>query len=103
MLHPLDRLRVWWQRATSTLLPSDTEERHRLRVRGLRVIGLVNIALGFVYMVWRYTSSLNMDALWFATPLVLCETYSYLGIIMFVFRMWKPALRVAPPPLEGRR
>ena len=101
MSHLLDRLGVWWQRATIKFLPSDAEKRHRLRVRGLRIIGLFNMALGFVYMVWRYNSSLNMDALWFAIPLFLCETYSYLGTIMFVFRMWKPALRVAPPLLEG--
>ena len=89
------------RRAASLLLPSEAEERHQLRLRVFRIIALADLALGFYYIVWRYTASLNMRALWFAVPLVLAETYSFIDTILFVFMMWKPPRRAAPPPLEG--
>lgn len=89
------------RRAASLLLPSEAEERHQLRLRVFRIIALADLTLGFYYIVWRYTASLNMRALWFAVPLVLAETYSFIDTILFIFMMWKPPRRVAPPPLEG--
>jgi len=95
------RLKVGVQRVGSLLLPSEAEERHRLRTKVFRIIALANVILAFYYIVWRYTSSLNTHALWFAIPLVLAETYSVIDTILFLFMMWKPLRRVAPPPLEG--
>ncbi len=88
-------------RAASLLLPSEAEERRRLRLRVFRIIALADLALGFYYIVWRYTASLNMRALWFAIPLVLAETHSFIDTILFILMMWKPPRRAAPPPLEG--
>lgn len=88
-------------RAASLLLPSEAEERRRLRLRVFRIIALADLALGFYYIVWRYTASLNMRALWFAVPLVLAETYSFVDTVLFIFMMWKPPRRATPPPLEG--
>jgi len=86
--------------AASLLLPSEAEERHQLRLQVFRIIALATLVLGFYYIVWRYTASLNMRALWFAIPLVLAETYSFIDTILFIFMTWKPPRRVAPPPLE---
>ena len=85
----------------SLLLPSEPEDRHQLRLRVFRIIALANLALGFYYIVWRYTASLNTRALWFAGPLVLAETYSFIDTVLFILMMWKPPRRVAPPALEG--
>ena len=89
------------RRAASLLLPSEAEERHQLRLWVFRIIALANLILAFYYIVWRYTSSLNMRALWFAIPLVLAETYSVIDTILFLFMVWKPPRRITPPPLEG--
>jgi cellulose synthase (UDP-forming) len=62
---------------------------------------VVTLSLGCRYLVWRYTSTLNRDALWFAIPLVVAETYSLIDAFLLVLMLWKPARRVAPPPIEG--
>jgi cellulose synthase (UDP-forming) len=94
------RLKAGVQRVGSSLLPSEAKERHRLRLKVFRIIALANLVLGFYYIVWRYTSSINVRALWFAIPLILAETYSFIDAILFMFMMWKPPRRVAPVPLE---
>jgi cellulose synthase (UDP-forming) len=73
----------------------------RLRRATFRLLAVVNVSLGAVYLYWRYTASLNMAALWFAIPLVAAETYAFVTTLLFVFMMWRPVRRVAPPPLEG--
>ncbi|HEY8592031.1 MAG TPA: glycosyltransferase [Sphingomicrobium sp.] len=55
--------------------------------------------LGAWYIVWRWTSSLNPDALWFSIPMALGETCAYLGLLLFFYNMWgidDPAQQ--PPP-----
>ncbi len=57
------------------------------------------LAFGAWYVVWRWMSSLNHDALWFAIPLVMAETFSLIGLAIFVFNLWKTAdyPQQAPP------
>ncbi|TQV65178.1 MAG: glycosyltransferase [Halothiobacillaceae bacterium] len=52
----------------------------------LLVIALV---IGGWYIAWRWTSSLNMEALWYAIPLVVAETGAYIGLLLFGFNLWK--------------
>lgn len=47
------------------------------------------LALGANYLAWRWTASLNHDAMWFAVPLVMAETLSYIGLALFVFNLWR--------------
>ncbi|WP_321822208.1 MULTISPECIES: cellulose synthase catalytic subunit [unclassified Burkholderia] len=47
------------------------------------------LVFGANYLVWRWTASLNHDALWFAVPLVIAETLSYVGLALFVFNLWR--------------
>lgn len=62
---------------------------------------IVALALGANYIRWRWSASLNFDALWFAIPLVLAETFAYIGLLLFAFNLWK--LRDVPqqPPPAG--
>ncbi len=71
---------------------------HRILFRFLAVI---TGGLGLVYIGWRYTSSLNMQALWFAVPLVIAETYGIVDLLLFGMLVWKPVRRVPPAP-EGK-
>jgi len=49
---------------------------------------LMALVIGAWYIHWRWTASLNFDALWVAIPLVVAETGAYIGLILFVFNIW---------------
>jgi len=50
---------------------------------------IFNLTVGAWYIYWRWTSSLNYDALWYAIPLVIAETGAYIGLMLFTFNLWK--------------
>ncbi len=50
---------------------------------------IVAIVTGAWYIQWRWTSSINFDALWIAIPLLLAETGAYIGLVLFVFTIWR--------------
>ena len=52
---------------------------------------LIAVVTGAWYLQWRWTSSLNFDALWFSIPLVLAETCAYIGLLLYVFNIWHVA------------
>ncbi|MEM7219938.1 MAG: cellulose synthase catalytic subunit [Pseudomonadota bacterium] len=62
-------------------------------------LATVNLTLGAWYIHWRWTDSLNFDALWFAIPLVIAETCAYIGLLLFTFNLWKTrdTPKQAPP------
>lgn len=90
----LQRLKEWG----AQFLPADPGQRHALKVRIFRILALANIILGLYYFSFRYTSSLNVAALWIAVPLLLAETYSFIDTLLFIFMMWRPKLRSSPAP-----
>jgi len=51
--------------------------------------GVVALMLGVWYLTYRWTDSLNMDALWFAIPLAFAETMMFIGTILVVINFWK--------------
>ncbi|MCE5256593.1 MAG: glycosyltransferase, partial [Spirochaetaceae bacterium] len=52
------------------------------------------------YIIWRYAYSLNMNALWFAIPMVIAETYGIIDMLLFVIMSWRKVDREALPPPE---
>lgn len=50
---------------------------------------VIALVLGGNYIYWRWTSSLNYDAMWFAVPLAFAETCAYFGLFLFAFNLWK--------------
>ncbi|AKM10680.1 glycosyltransferase [Croceicoccus naphthovorans] len=54
-----------------------------------QVMALCSLIAGAIYIHWRWTASLNPDALWFAIPLALAETCAYLGLVLFTANLWK--------------
>lgn len=70
-----------------------------LRESAWQVLAVANLGLGAWYIAWRWTASLNYDALWFALPLVTAETFAFLGLILFTINLWQTRDRpVTPPP-----
>jgi cellulose synthase (UDP-forming) len=62
-------------------------------------LAIVTAGIGLWYMWWRWTASLNTDALWFAVPMVLAETCAYIGLLLFIHNLWsnKDFERREPP------
>ena len=70
-----------------------------LRESVWQFLATLALVLGAWYIWWRWTQSLNTDAMWFALPLVLAESFAFFGMILFVFNLWKdqPLDIIAPP------
>lgn len=72
----------------------------------LRYMVLVNLIVGAWYLSWRWTQSLNTEALWFAIPLICAETYMFFGGVIFLTGLWRPlqrsvrSLNALLPPLS---
>ncbi|MBD0319137.1 MAG: glycosyltransferase, partial [Gemmatimonadetes bacterium] len=66
----------------------------------IRMVAVVTLAYGVYYLTWRWTASLNHDALWFGIPLVLAETWGLLTAFIMVHSVWRLKHRepVAPRP-----
>lgn len=62
-------------------------------------LATINLVFGGWYIWWRWTHSLNYDALWFAIPLVVAETLAFIGLTLFSINLWAtrdPEQRPAP-------
>ncbi len=55
-----------------------------------QVFAVAALVLGANYIYWRWTASLNTDALWYAIPLVLAET-------------WRGLAQFCSPLIYGRK
>ncbi len=66
-----------------------------------QVFATLNLALGARYIAWRWSQSLNPDALWFAVPLVCAETLAYVGLALFTINLWKTSDPPRAPPPEA--
>jgi len=53
--------------------------------RGLAILFL---GMAFTYLNWRWTRSLNPDALWFSLPLVCAESLMVLGSLLLIINHW---------------
>ncbi len=51
-------------------------------------LATVNLVMGCWYIGWRWSCSLNLDALWFAIPLALAETLAFMGLLLFTINLW---------------
>lgn len=72
------------------------------RLAAVRVLAVVAVAFGLVYIGWRWTGTVAWDAWWVAVPLVLAETYSLGETVLYALTMWNARRRApAPPAPEG--
>lgn len=66
-------------------------------------LATVALVVGGWYIWWRWTNSLNPDAMWFAVPLALAETCAFFGMVLFVFNLWKDEpIKIEEPPSHLR-
>lgn len=69
-----------------------------LRESVWQVLATMNVALGGWYITWRWTDSINWDALWLSIPLVVAETGSFIGLVLFTFNLWRQEDTPLPSP-----
>lgn len=69
--------------------PEPPQEVSQTRELLFQFFGVVALMLGVWYLHYRWTDSLNMDALWFAIPLAFAETMMFIGTILVVINFWK--------------
>jgi len=70
-------------------VPEAPQEQSAFTQMLFQFFGLVALMLGFWYLHYRWTESLNMDALWFAIPLAFAETMMFIGTILVVINFWR--------------
>jgi cellulose synthase (UDP-forming) len=88
------KLRFGW------ILPLNGDGSFSWKLLAIRLLVVLNLALGFRYISWRWTSSINW-AMWpFAVSLVLAETYSYIDSWLFGLTSWRLRKRPDPPPAD---
>lgn len=85
-------------RFVQAVLPADPDLRAELRLGLLRVLVAANLLLGFLYLSWRYTATINWAAWPIALGLVIAETYSYIDAWLFGLTLWRLQQRGEPPP-----
>lgn len=60
------------------------------------MLATASLVFGAWYIWWRWTESLNPDALWFSVPLVIAETMAFFGLILFTVNLWSACDPVRP-------
>lgn len=81
--------RRWYFQPFEERVPPLPSRHSPAREFAWQVLATIALAVGLWYLHWRWTDSLNYDALWFAIPLVLAETLSFLGLILMFFNLWQ--------------
>ncbi len=61
---------------------------NKMRTCLFQVFGILTIVVGLAYLHWRWTKSINLDALWFSIPLVVAETLSFIGTLLVIINYW---------------
>jgi len=65
----------------------------------LRLLAVLSLTAGVVYVSWRWIFSLNLHYWWIAVPLAIAETYALIDGFLFGATIWRMKRRgPAPPP-----
>ena len=79
-------------------------DRERARDWVRRAACLLASVVGAYYITWRLLFSINTDALWFAIPLWVAETFGLVSSLLFFYTVWDTrSRRPAPAPRDGLR
>lgn len=70
-------------------LPQSPQKQPEWMQNLFQFFAIITLMLGVWYLHFRWTQSLNMEALWFAIPLAFAETMMFIGTIFVVLNFWK--------------
>lgn len=63
----------------------------------IRVLVVLTLTSGTIYVGWRWLFSVNWPNWWIAVPLVLAETYALIDAYLFGLTVWRIKRRGEPP------
>ena len=85
-----------------TAPPAQAQQMSRLRLVLIRIVAVLSLTAGTLYVTWRWGWSLNMQFWFIAVPLVVAETYALIDGFLFAITIWKIKIRgPAPEPPDG--
>ncbi|CUR55777.1 putative glycosyltransferase [metagenome] len=64
----------------------------------IRILVVLTLLFGTVYVGWRWLFSVNWDNWWIAVPLVVAETYALVDAYLFGLTVWRIKERGEAPP-----
>jgi cellulose synthase (UDP-forming) len=70
--------------------------------RLIRAVAVITIVYTGYYLAWRWTATLNPDALLFSVALVAAETWAYVTGLLMAFTLWRLVRRTPRPAPAGR-
>jgi cellulose synthase/poly-beta-1,6-N-acetylglucosamine synthase-like glycosyltransferase len=53
------------------------------------------LVLSALYLIWRYTSTVDLNVWWVSLPLIVAETHNAFGLLLFTLALWD--IDVSPP------
>jgi cellulose synthase (UDP-forming) len=71
--------------------------------RFIRGLALLSLAFGLYWLWWRWTETLNPDAMAFSIVLVSAETWGWVSAALFLFGVWKMPRREVQPAPAGKK
>ena len=79
-------------------LPTMTAGQERI----IHTLAVISLAFGLYWIWWRWTETLNPDAMLFSIVLVSAETWGLVSSFLFVANAWHVTNRQPPPAPPGR-
>ena len=69
--------------------PEPASQSGELQMFLTQILSVCALALGAWYLFWRWTDSLNPDALGFSIVLAIAESLAFVGSVLFTFNLWR--------------
>jgi cellulose synthase (UDP-forming) len=86
---------AWYFSRYEDRLPGEPVPASARRDLAFQALAVLAAALGASYLAWRWTSSLNPDALVYSAWIAAAETLAYVGAVLFFLSLWRTE---DPPP-----
>ena len=65
--------------------PEPESAGRKLWIRGFSVIAVL---VTYAYLIWRFSSTIDLGVWWVALPLVLAETHNAIGLTLYTLGLW---------------
>ncbi len=89
---------AWYFSRFEDRVPPEPLPASRGRDFAFQTLAVLAAALGAHYLAWRWTASLNPEAMAFSIVVAAAETLAYLGAVLFFLSLWRTADPEPRPP-----
>lgn len=69
-------------------LPPPSIEKSTIRESIWQFLATCNVIFGFWYIAWRWNHSINYEYFTFSVVLIIAETFSFIGLLLFILNLW---------------